>query len=165
MGNATLFGCMCIQGNEFILSTITMTELHGFFTLMNLITEFDGKRHCTKAEAKVCSTTGNGGWNRKYARSFYIKQKERRLLRYSRNSYNVVEIVREVQWNEERIRRLESLIARFAKMSTDPSEHLSNSGFRFGWYYDECLALLGVFLFSVNEVLSFYPDFSLFLYW
>ena len=38
---------------------------------------------------------------------------------------------------------------------------LSNSGLRFG--YDECLALLGVFF--VNEVLSFYPDFSLFLYW
>ena len=123
MGNGPVFGCMFIQGSEFILSTITIPELHRFVNLTNLITEFDREDIVPKQKPKYAQQLAMGNEPGSVP-VFSIENKK------EEDSYDIVvtdttssRLYEEYKWNEERIHRLGVLIARFAKMSTDPSEH------------------------------------------
>ena len=105
-----------------------MAELHGFVRAMGPITEFDGSDEDVVPRQKP-----------KYARQLAMIDAESRMPDHpvenktkedSPNSYDITVTVsttsrlyEKYKWKEERINRLEALIARFARMSSDSSEH------------------------------------------
>ena len=100
-----------------------MAELHGFVRPMDLITEFDGSDEDVEPRQKP-----------KYARQFAMVDAEscmpdppieNKTKEEWCDSYDITVTVSttsrlyaKYQWNEERIQRLEALIARFVRMST-----------------------------------------------
>ena len=106
-------------------SIITMAKLHGFTRAMDPITEFDGSDEVTLKHSK-------------YARQLGMESKERsdppvenKTKEDWPDSYDITVTVstssrlyEKYKWNEERIHRLEALIARFARMSSDSSDHM-----------------------------------------
>ena len=105
-----------------------MVELHGFVRLMDLITEFDGSDKDVVPRQKP-----------KYARQLAMVDEkscmpdppvENKTKEDWPDSYDITVTVsttsrlyEKYRWNGERIHRLEALIARFARMSSDSSEH------------------------------------------
>ena len=106
---------------------ITMAKLHGFTRPMDLITEFDGSNEDVVPRQKP-----------KYARQLAMEGEERsdppvenKTKEDWPDSYDITVTVStssrlydKYKWNEERINRLEALIARFARMSSDSSDHM-----------------------------------------
>ena len=106
---------------------ITMAELHGFARPMDLITEFDGSDEDGVPRQKP-----------KYARQLAMEGKEssdppakNKTKEEWPDSYDITVTVstssrlyEKYKWNEERIHRLEAFIARFARMSSDSSDHM-----------------------------------------
>ena len=101
-----------------------MAKLHGFARSIEPITEFDA------GDEDVIP------WQKpKYARQLAMADEERpdpppETKKEWLNSYDITVTVsitsrlyEKYNWNEERIHRLEALIARFARMSSDSSEH------------------------------------------
>ena len=117
---------MCVV---FILCIITMAELHGFVRRMDLITEFDGSdedivprqktnyvRQLPMVDAESCTMQDpplenqtKEDWTDSYDITVTVSTTSRLYEKY--------------RWNEERIHRLEALIARFARMTSDSSDH------------------------------------------
>ena len=106
-----------------------MAELHEFVCPMDLITEFDGSDKDVVPRQKP-----------KYARQLLAMVDEESRMPDPPvenktkedwpDSYDITVTVsttsrlyEKYKWNEERIHRLEALIARFARMSSDSSEH------------------------------------------
>ena len=108
---------------------ITMAKLHGFARPMDLITEFDGSDEDVVPRPKP-----------KYARQLAMEGEESRMpdppvenktKEDWPDSYDITVTVsttsrlyEKYKWNEERIHRLEALIARFARMSSDSSDQV-----------------------------------------
>ena len=108
-----------------------MAKLHGFVRPMDFITEFDGSDEDVEPMQKP-----------KYVRQFAmvdgescmpdppIENQTKEELFDSYDIYFTVTVATtsrlfaKYQWNEERIHRLGALIARFARMSSDSSEHV-----------------------------------------
>ena len=104
-----------------------MAKLHGFTRPMDLITEFDGNDEDVVPRQKP-----------KYARQLAMEGEERsdppvenKTKEDWPDSYDITVTVstssrlyEKYKWNEERIHRLEALIARFARMSSDSSDHM-----------------------------------------
>ena len=106
-----------------ILSIINMAKLHGFARPMDLVTEFDGSdedvvprqkpkyaRPLAMVDAESCmpdphpiENKTKEDWPDSYDRTVTISTTSRLYEKY--------------KWNEERIQRLEALIARFVKMT------------------------------------------------
>ena len=103
-----------------------MAKLHGFARPMGPITEFDGKDVVPRP---------------KYVRQLAMVDEESCMLdpvkpdpspvETKENSYDITVTVsttsrlyEKYKWNEERIHRLEALIARFARMSSDSSDQV-----------------------------------------
>ena len=105
---------------------ITMAKLHGFARSMEPITEFDAGDEEVVLRQKL-----------KYARQLAMVDEERpdppvenKTKEDWPDSYDITVTVsttsrlyEKYKWNEERIHRLEALIARFARMSSDSSGH------------------------------------------
>ena len=104
-----------------------MAKLHGFTRPMDFITELDGSDEDVEPMQKP-----------KYVRQFAMVDGERsdppienQTKEELFDSYDITVTVasyvktvcKSTKWNEERIHRLEALIARFARMSSDSSEH------------------------------------------
>ena len=99
-----------------------MAELHGFARPMDIFTEFDGGDEVSVRKPK-------------YARQLAMEDEERsdppvenKRKEDWPDSYDITVTVsttsrlyEKYKWNEERIHRLEALIARFARMSSDSS--------------------------------------------
>ena len=104
-----------------------MAKLHGFTRPMEPITEFDGGDEDVVPRSKP-----------KYARQLAMEGEERsdppvenKTKEDWSDSYDITVTVsvssrlyEKYKWNEERIHRLEALIARFARMSSDSSDHM-----------------------------------------
>ena len=105
-----------------------MAELHEFVCPMGLITEFDGSDEDVVPMQKL-----------KYARQLAMVDEEscmpdppveNKTKEDWPDSYDITVTVsttsrlyEKYKWNEERIHRLEALIARFARMSSGPSDN------------------------------------------
>ena len=101
-----------------------MAKLHGFACSMDPITEFDGSDDEVDLRQKP-----------EYTRQLAMEEEERpdppvETKEDWPDSYDITVTVsttsrlyEKYQWNEDRIHRLEALIARFARMSSDSSEH------------------------------------------
>ena len=103
-----------------------MAKLHGFVRPMDIFTEFDGSDEDVVPRQKP-----------KYARQLAMEDEERldppvenKTKEDWPDSYDIPVTVsttsrlyEKYKWNEERIHRLEALIARFARMSSDSSGH------------------------------------------
>ena len=101
-----------------------MAKLHGFARPMEPITEFDGSDEDVVPRQKP-----------KYARQLAMKDEERpdhhvenKTKKDWPDSYDITltvsttsRLYEKYEWNEERIHRLEALIARFARMSSKSS--------------------------------------------
>ena len=108
---------------------ITMAKLHGFTRPMDLIPEFDGSDEDVVQRSKP-----------KYARQLAMEGEESRMpdphvedktKEDCPDSYDITVTVsttsrlyEKYKWNEERYHRLEALIARFARMSSDSSDQI-----------------------------------------
>ena len=93
---------------------------------MDILTEFDGKDEDVVPRQKS-----------KYARQLSMEDEERPDPPVENNtkedwpdSYDItvtvsttLRLYEKYKWNEDRIRRLEALIARFARMSSDSTDH------------------------------------------
>ena len=115
-----------IKRAVFALFIITMAKLHGFTRPMEPITEFDGSDEDVVPRQKL-----------KYACQLAMEGEERPdppLENTTKedwpDSYHITVTVsttsrlyKKYKWNEEQIHRLEVLIARFARMSSDSSGH------------------------------------------
>ena len=103
-----------------------MAKLHGFTRAMDPITEFDGSDEVSLKHSKYAHQLGMEGEERPDP-PVESKTKEDwpRFLRHNSYSFNVSSrLYEKYKWNEERIHRLEALIARFARMSSDSSDHM-----------------------------------------
>ena len=103
-----------------------MAKLHGFTRAMEPITEFDGSDEDVVPKQKP-----------KYARQLAMEDEERpdppvenKTKEDWPDSYDIPVTVsttsrlyEKYRWNEERIHRLEALIARFARMSSESTDH------------------------------------------
>ena len=101
-----------------------MAKLHGFTRPMDPTTEFDGSDEDVVPRQKP-----------KYARQLAMEDEERsdppvETKEDWPDSYDITVTVsttsrlyEKYKWNEDRIHRLEALIARFARMSSDSSGH------------------------------------------
>ena len=112
-----------IKGLIFMFFIITMAELHGFVRPMDLITEFDGDDEVSIPKLKYVRQLAN-----KDAESCTMSDPPPPLENKTKedwpDSYDIIvrvsttsRLYEKYKWNEERIQRLEALIARFAKMS------------------------------------------------
>ena len=103
-----------------------MAKLHGFSRPMDIFTEFDGSDEDVVPKQKP-----------KYARQLAMEDEERpdhpvenKTKEDWPDSYDIPVTVsttsrlyEKYRWNEERIHRLEALIARFARMSSESTDH------------------------------------------
>ena len=103
-----------------------MVKLHGFTRSMEPITEFDAGDKDVVPRQKP-----------EYARQLAMEDEERpdpplenKMKEDWPDSYDITVTVsvtsrlyEKYKWNEDRIHRLEALIARFARMSSDSSDH------------------------------------------
>ena len=103
-----------------------MAKLDGFARPMDIFTEFDGSDKDVVPRQKP-----------KYARHLAMEDEERpdppvenKTKEDWPDSYDITVTVsttsrlyEKYKWNEDRIRRLEALIARFARMSSDSTDH------------------------------------------
>ena len=103
-----------------------MAKLHGFARPMDIFTEFDGSDEDVVPRQKP-----------KYARQLAMEDEERpdppvenKTKEDWPDSYDITVTVsttsrlyEKYKWNEDRIHRLEALIARFARMSSDSTDH------------------------------------------
>ena len=106
-----------------------MAKLHGFARPIDLITEFDGSDKDVVPRQKP-----------KYARQLAMEGEESRMPDHPvenktkkdwPDSYDITVTVsttsrlyEKYKWNEKRIHRLEALIVRFARRSSNSSEHV-----------------------------------------
>ena len=103
-----------------------MDELHGFTRSMDPKTEYDADEEDVVPRQKP-----------KYARQLVMEDEERpdppvenKMKEDWPDSYDITVMVsvtsrlyEKYKWNEDRINRLEALIARFARMSSDSTDH------------------------------------------
>ena len=103
-----------------------MAKLHGFARPMDIFTEVDGSDEDVVPRQKP-----------KYARQLAMEDEERpdppvenKTKEDWPDSYDITVTVsttsrlyEKYKWNEDRIHRLEALIARFARMSSDSTDH------------------------------------------
>ena len=104
-----------------------MAKLHGFTRPMDIFTEIDGGDEDVVPRSKP-----------KYARQLTMESEEspdppvgNKTKEDWPDSYDITVTVstssrlyEKYKWNEERIQRLEALMARFARMSSDSSDHM-----------------------------------------
>ena len=109
-----------IKRSCFLIFIITMAKLHGFARPMDIFTEINGSDEDVVPKQKP-----------KYARQLAMEEEERpdppvenKTKEDWPDSYGIAVTVSSMsrlyekyKWNEERIHRLEALIARFARMS------------------------------------------------
>ena len=147
-----------------------MAKLHGFARPMGPITEFDGEDLVPRP---------------KYVRQLAMVDEESRIpdpvkpdpVETKENwpdSYDITVTVstssrlyEKYKWNEERIHRLEALIAKFARMSSDSSDHMVAGRYSLtGDQMDMFDSLKKRFLERVcNMKMHSYENFSTFLNW
>ena len=120
-------GALCVSYKKVLFPyfyIITMAKLHGFTRAMDPITEFDGSDEVSLKHSK-------------YFRQMAMSEErsdppvENKAKEDWPDSYDITVTVsissrlyEKYKWNEERIHRLEALIARFARLSTDSSDHM-----------------------------------------
>ena len=102
-----------------------MAKLHGFTRAMDPITEFDGSDEVSLKHSKYTRQLAMESEERSYP------PVENKTKEDWPDSYYITVTVstssrlyEKYKWNEDRIHRLEALIARFARMSSDSTDHM-----------------------------------------